>query len=143
MLDLSWTLIWFQGKLTAQVGHASLRVYQTTPSQVLTQWESDGYESKIYRNVLQRNETLQGVYHLYSQLFGVRPRINRLLTHYSGSDTVIQGLIEAARKANIQYRTVHDAGRTQIQFMTLTVLSIGPDDEDRICDLVDFLPEIQ
>ena len=53
-------LIWFQGKLTAQIGHASLGVYQTTPSQILAQWESDGFESKIYRKMLQYETNKRG-----------------------------------------------------------------------------------
>ena len=40
-------LILLQGKLAAQIGHASLGVYQTTPSDILKQWEEDGLHSRI------------------------------------------------------------------------------------------------
>ena len=62
---------------------------------------------------------------------------------YSGSGTIIDGLINEAVKRHVQYRTVRDAGRTEIAFGTLTVLSLGPDDENLINDMVNFLPLIE
>ena len=64
------SIVFVQGKLTAQIGHASLGVYQTTPTDILTKWEEDGLHSRLY----------------------------------SGSETIIQGLIQAAQQNNIQYR---------------------------------------
>ena len=98
-----------KGKLTAQICHGSLGVYQTTPPGALAQWESDGMASSIY----------------------------------SGSGTIIEGLINEAVKRNVQYRTVRDAGRTEIAFGTLTVLSLGPDYEATIQEMVHFLPVIE
>ena len=40
-------------------------------------------------------------------------------------------------------RTVRDAGRTEIAYGTLTVLSLGPDNEDTILKMIDFLPLIE
>ena len=70
LFELYLSIIFIQGKLTAQIGHASLGVYQTTPTDILTKWEEDGLQSRLY----------------------------------SGSETIIQGLIQAAQQNNIQYR---------------------------------------
>ena len=59
-----------------------------------------------------------------------------------GDRITISGIIEEAKKNGIEYKTIHDAGRTEIEAGSLTVLSLGPDVEEKLENLCSFLPII-
>ena len=59
-----------------------------------------------------------------------------------GDRITISGIIEEAKKNGIEYKTIHDAGRTEIEAGSLTVLSLGPEVEEKLENLCSFLPII-
>jgi len=59
-----------------------------------------------------------------------------------GDRITISGIIEEAKKNDIEYKTIHDAGRTEIEAGSLTVLSLGPEVEEKLENLCSFLPII-
>ena len=60
-----------------------------------------------------------------------------------GDRLTISGIIEEAKKNGIEYKTIHDAGRTEIEAGSLTVLSLGPEFEEKLENLCSFLPIIE
>ena len=60
-----------------------------------------------------------------------------------GDRITISGIIEEAKKNGIEYKTIHDAGRTEIEAGSLTVLTLGPEFEEKLENLCSFLPIIE
>ena len=74
-------------------------------------------------------------------MMGLVPGVTEILTR--GDRITISGIIEEAKKNGIEYKTIHDAGRTEIEAGSLTVLSLGPEFEEKLENLCSFLPIIE
>lgn len=64
----------------------------------------------------------------------------RKITVKVNSEEEIHQLAEAARKANIPYAIINDAGLTQLPPGTTTVIGIGPSREELIDKITEHLP---
>ena len=64
----------------------------------------------------------------------------RKITVKVGSEKEIHQLAEEARKANIPYAVINDAGLTQLPPGTTTVIGIGPTREELLKKISDELP---
>lgn len=71
-------------------------------------------------------------------------QINDFQAHiFNGNHEIINKVIAKANEANVHYCTVRDAGRTQIEFGSLTVLSLGPSEKDTLDRLVLGLSQLE
>ena len=66
-------------------------------------------------------------YHFDPEFMKIRVRGDRI---------TISGIIDEAKKNGIEYKTIHDAGRTEIEAGSLTVLSLGPEIEEKLENFV-------
>ena len=110
------------------------KVYQT--SAFYDEWKENGFQAKIYGQDCSESHRPD-----FLLPESANPWLRIILA--SGDRITISGIIEEAKKNGIEYKTIHDAGRTEIEAGSLTVLSLGPEFEEKLENLCSFLPIIE
>jgi len=102
-----------KGKIAAQCSHAALKAYR-----MLSQYEKGGANGSEKARRLREIKTLWE---------GSGEKI--VVCRGDGGQEQLEGILDQARRKGVLAGTTRDAGRTQVEPGSLTVLFVGPDRE--------------